>query len=111
MRWPGVVPAGSTPDLLANNVDIAPTMLALGGAPAPAPESMDGRSLLAALRTNRYKYIRYAELEGMDELYDLQADPDELHNLLPDRAPAGVREELSVRLNRMLKASSDPARR
>jgi arylsulfatase A-like enzyme len=113
-------------------------MLELGGAPIPA--SMDGRSLLRALRhdatdirdellieyysdtefprlkgmgykavrTDRYKYIRYDELTGMDELYDLQADPHELRNLLPDNAPAGVRDELSARLDRLLKRPVAP---
>jgi arylsulfatase A-like enzyme len=28
-----------------------------------------------ALRTDRYKYIRYTELVGVDELYDLAQDP------------------------------------
>ncbi len=134
VRYPGVVPAASSPNALASNVDMAPTMLELAGAPVPA--SMDGRSLMRALRnepavirdemlieyysdtefprlkgmgykavrTDRYKYIRYNELSGMDELYDLQADPHELHNLLPDAAPPGVREDLSARLDRMLAA-------
>ncbi len=35
-----------------------------------------------AVRTERYKYIDYLELDGMDELYDLQADPYELDNLI-----------------------------
>ncbi len=132
VRYPGVVPAGVKPNALASNVDIAPTMLELGGATIPA--TMDGRSLLRALRndttairdellieyysdtefprikgmgykalrTDRYKYIRYDELTGMDELYDLQADPHELRNLLPDNAPAGVRDDLSARLDRLL---------
>ena len=132
VRYPGVVPAGVKPNALASNVDIAPTMLELGGAAVPA--TMDGRSLLRAwrndsttirddlliefysdtefprvkgmgykaVRTDRYKYIRYEELRGMDELYDLQADPYELRNLLPDRAPAGVRDDLSARLDRLL---------
>ena len=132
VRYPGLVRAGSRPDALASNVDIAPTMLALGGAPAPA--SMDGRSLMSALRndpamirdellieyysdrefarltgmgykairTARHKYIRYTEQVGMDELYDLQADPHELTNLLPDRAPAGLRDSLAGRLDRLL---------
>ena len=38
----------------------------------------------------------------MDELYDLEADPAELDNLLPDRAPAGVLEDLTARLERLL---------
>ena len=28
-----------------------------------------------------YKYIRYIYKDYLDELYDLQADPDELYNL------------------------------
>jgi N-acetylglucosamine-6-sulfatase len=132
VRYPGVVPAGARPTALASNVDIAPTMLALGN--APVPTTMNGFSLLRALRnepaviredllieyysdtefkrlngmgykavrTDRYKYIRYDSLRGMDELYDLQSDPHELNNLLPDRAPVGVREELSTRLTRLL---------
>ena len=30
-----------------------------------------------AARTERHKYIQYRELKGMDELYDLEADPFE----------------------------------
>lgn len=132
VRYPAVVPAGVTPEGLSGNVDIAPTMLALAG--APIPSHMDGHSLLPllqgsaaqsrdellieyysdtefprlkgmgykAIRTDRYKYIRYVELSGMDELYDLQADPFELDNLLPGRAPAALVEELSRRLDRLL---------
>ncbi len=33
-----------------------------------------------AVRTERYKYISYTDLEGMDELYDLEKDPYELKN-------------------------------
>ncbi len=35
-----------------------------------------------ALRTDRYKYIHYKSLEGMDELYDLRDDPYEMKNLI-----------------------------
>ena len=34
-----------------------------------------------AVRTERYKYIRYKELQGMDELYDLKSDPYEMKSL------------------------------
>ncbi|MDA0330059.1 MAG: sulfatase-like hydrolase/transferase [Gemmatimonadetes bacterium] len=132
VRYPARIRAGSTPDALASNVDIAPTMLELGGAAVPA--NMDGRSLVAvldddastvrddflveyysdtvfprlqgmgykAVRTDRYKYIRYEELVGMDELYDIEADPFELDNLLPDRAPAGVVDDMAARMERLL---------
>ena len=132
VRYPAMFEAGSRPTVLASNVDIAPTMLALGG--AQTPEGLDGVSLLPAvqgaaeqvrdgvlveyytdsvfgrlqnmgykaLRTPRWKYIRYGELEGMDELYDLEADPFELDNLLPGRAPAGVLDELNAQLDAQL---------
>jgi N-acetylglucosamine-6-sulfatase len=35
-----------------------------------------------AVRTERHKYIDYLELPGMDELYDLEADPFERNNLI-----------------------------
>ena len=52
-----------------------------------------------AVRTVRYKYIRYDALTGMDELYDLRADPSELTNLLPDRAPPGVLADMGARMH------------
>jgi arylsulfatase A-like enzyme len=132
VRYPALAKAGSRPRALASNVDMAPTLLALAG--APIPSAMDGRSLLSAfttdsasvrddllieyysdtefprlqgmgykaVRTARYKFIRYDELRDMDELYDLQVDPYELDNLLPDRAPTGVVVDLSRRLDQLL---------
>lgn len=136
VRYPGVVAAGVTPDALASNVDIAPTLLDLGR--AAIPTTIDGRSLMPALRgnaaairdellieyysdtefprlngmgykavrTDRYKFIRYDALVGMDELYDLQTDPHELRNLLPNAAPPGVYDSMTARLNRLLSASA-----
>lgn len=134
VRYPAMVRGGTKPRALASNVDIAPTLLALGGAAIPA--SMDGRSLLPALgakvatvredllieyysdtefprlkglgykavRTDRYKFVRYTELEGMDELYDLRNDPHELHNLLPGKVSPEVLADLNARLDRLLAA-------
>jgi N-acetylglucosamine-6-sulfatase len=43
-----------------------------------------------AVRTDRWKYIHYLELDGMDELYDLKSDPYEMKNLIanPQSLPA-----------------------
>jgi N-acetylglucosamine-6-sulfatase len=94
------------------NVDMAPTMLELGGAKA-LPE-MQGRSIIPlfkgsvknwrtsflseyfeepqnkrvpswqAVRNDQWKYIHYTGLEGMDELYDLKKDSGEMKNLIHD---------------------------
>ena len=54
-----------------------------------------------AVRTERYKYIRYVELTGMDELYDLQADPYELDNLFGPERGREVLPELQGELLRL----------
>ena len=47
-------------------------------------------------RTRDYKYVR--RLYEQDELYDLRADPGELHNRIDDPALAGVLAQLKERL-------------
>ncbi|HEX8352370.1 MAG TPA: sulfatase [Pyrinomonadaceae bacterium] len=126
LRYPRLAAAGRTVDALTLNIDVAPTLLDLAGA-GPLEEAQ-GRSLTPllrgvragwresflaeyflekvapraptwqAVRTSRWKYISYAGLEGMDELYDLQGDPQETRNLFNDPAAredlARMREEL-----------------
>ncbi len=67
-----------------------------------------------AVRTERYKYIRYEELRGMDELYDLERDPHEMRNLLATGGEGSdgdssrirrLRERLDERLDAMLAES------
>lgn len=41
-----------------------------------------------AVRNERWKYIHYFELEGMDELYDLKSDPYEMKNLIHEPTSA-----------------------
>jgi arylsulfatase A-like enzyme len=113
MRFPKMIKAGSQPKEMTLNVDIAPTLLELGG--ANIPDSMQGRSLVPVLKGNTrnwreavfleyfvdrqyprfpkwqavssgdWKYIHYPEVEGMDELYDLESDPHELENLVDSK--------------------------
>jgi N-acetylglucosamine-6-sulfatase len=109
MRAPGVE-GGTVIEQVVANIDVAPTMLEAAGLRAPG--GLDGRSMLPllregdapwrtellyeyfwernfpqtptvhALRGDRYKYIRYHGLWDVDELYDLQEDPDEAQNLI-----------------------------
>lgn len=55
-----------------------------------------------AVRDERYKYVRYRELEGMDELYDLQLDPFELKNLIDSKSSRGVRARMERELDALL---------
>jgi choline-sulfatase len=54
-----------------------------------------------AVRTPRWKFIRYNALEDMDELYDLQSDPYEMHNLIHKLNLQPVRQELKSELDRL----------
>lgn len=101
---------GQRRDEMVLSIDLAPTILALAG--APIPEQMQGESLLPliqgyqtswrreffyehlfgppripaseAVRDQRFKYIRYVQSDPLyEELYDLEADPHEARNLAP----------------------------
>ena len=50
------------------------------------------------MRGQRWKYIRYQELSGADELYDLENDPYEMTNLIDDPK---AREQLSKMRERL----------
>ena len=58
-----------------------------------------------ALRTERYKYIHYTELSGMNELYDLRTDPYEMHNLMDDDDSQATVKQLRAELEKFLRPS------
>ncbi len=133
IRYPPRVKSGVARDEFALNIDLAPTLLDLAG--APVPDSMQGRSLAPLLKGERprwrnsflieyysdkvfprilkmgykavrnrgWKYIRYLEIEGMDELYDLRADPFEMKNLIDEPRSRKARDEMKKELDRLLK--------
>lgn len=116
---------GSVVHELALNVDVAPTLLEL--VRQPVPPTMQGRSVVPLLqgqkpadwrtdffyehncgtkiippsegvRAERWKYLRWMGTEPpVEELYDLQADPDERHNLAGDPNRAGLLKRLRGR--------------
>jgi N-acetylglucosamine-6-sulfatase len=52
------------------------------------------------IRSTRYKYIQYMELENMDELYDLEVDPYELNNVIQHPDYQEIVEELKLKLKK-----------
>jgi arylsulfatase A-like enzyme len=129
VRYPGHIPAASVCDKFVQNIDFAPTMLDYAG--AAAPPVMQGASMRGLLegkgdplrtsvyyhyyeegtehhvaahygvRTDRYKLIRfYSEVKAW-ELYDLQDDPHELHNVYDDPKYAPVVADLTAQLDRL----------
>jgi len=55
-----------------------------------------------AVRSDRYKYIHYLDLNDMDEFYDLQEDPYELHNLIDDPDVINALNEMKAELEKLL---------
>jgi N-acetylglucosamine-6-sulfatase len=112
MRYPKAIKAGTRIDEMVLGIDMAPTMLSLAGVEVPGDiegssitplwegkgEGWRDRFLIEyysdkvfprmdrmgyqAIRTDGWKYVRYRELEGMDELYDLGTDAYEMTNLI-----------------------------
>jgi arylsulfatase A-like enzyme len=64
-----------------------------GGTPAAVTRGFPDARTTIGLRTARYKLVRWAS--GVVELYDLQHDPNELHNLVRDPAYSHLRDELT----------------
>jgi N-acetylglucosamine-6-sulfatase len=125
-RCPELFPGGSVVEEVVANLDIAPTLLAAAGLEAPPDlQGMDALPLaqgkdipwrkellyeyywernfpqtptVHALRQDRYKYIHYHGVWDIDELYDLQSDPDEADNLIFSPGHQGIVEALNARL-------------
>jgi len=123
---PSLIKPGTRIKQMVQNIDIAPTIL--GAAGLKAPDYMDGQSFLPLLagkeikwrdavfyeyywewnypqtptvhgvRTDRYKYMHYHGIWDIDELYDLQNDPEEMYNLIDSEE----HQELVKKLNNMV---------
>jgi len=135
VRWPARIKPGTVSEGMVLNVDFAPTLLAAASLDVPA--DMQGRSFLPlfsgqvpedwrtsmyyryyhypqhhrvqphyGVRTERYKLIYFNKLDQW-ELYDLQADPHELHNVYADPAYADRVRQLKAELYRLKKELKD----
>lgn len=132
IRFPPLIRPGSIVDEFALSIDLAPTLLELAGTtsrqrmdghslvPLLKGPAADWRSSFLvqyntdtvfprvramgyrAIRTKRWKFIRYLELDGMDELYDLQTDPYEMTNVVGLEDSREVVKRLNQELNALL---------
>ena len=121
MHCPEVIDGGSVIKKVVANIDVGPTLLEAAGLSTPG--HMDGRSFwqllyeyfwernyphtptLHAVRGERFKYIRYHGLWDTNELYDLQADPDETTNLIFEPEHQETVAKLNKRLFELLAKS------
>jgi arylsulfatase A-like enzyme len=55
-----------------------------------------------AVRTARHKYIKYRELQGMDELYDLDTDPYEETNIVDRSDARETLQQMQAELRRLI---------
>jgi arylsulfatase A-like enzyme len=120
---PGISIPGSRCDQPVSLLDIYPTLLELAG--LPAREDLDGKSLVPfirdpalkwpdrpaimtmgkgnnAVRSQRWRYIRYAD--GTEELYDHENDPWEWNNL----ALLGQYDDVMAEHRKYLEALNKP---
>jgi arylsulfatase A-like enzyme len=138
VRYHKLVKPGTVRNEFALNIDLAPTLLELAGVAVPSTMQgqslvplLDGKrpawrnSFLIeyysdrvfprmaqmgykAVRNERWKYIHYLELEGMDELYDLKTDPYEMKNLIHQPEAQKALTEMKQEMERLLKEKSNP---
>lgn len=136
VSWPGVVGPAQVDCKPLSHIDVVPTILDFFAIPVPA--IMPGRSLLTRLESprshdprpvfmgfNRFnvhisgdmipiravfdgRYKLVINLLQADELYDLQADPAELHNFIGDQKVRPVAERLHGLIAQEMQRTHDP---
>jgi arylsulfatase A-like enzyme len=135
IRYPPRIAGGETLGRMALNLDLAPTLLDL--VQIPAPRHLQGKSLMTlvanphapwrtdwlyeyyeypgneqvkpcrGVRTERYKYIHYFTAPEEFELYDLETDPAEMHNLHGDPHHDDLVRRLAARLEELRRETGD----
>lgn len=135
LRYPEKIQAGTVKEEMVLDTDIAPTFLDLAG--VTVPDRMQGRSVInlargevtewrkdwlyhfyeypepgyvqphRGIRTERFKLIHYYRKPQKFELYDLQADPGELHNLYGIAEYAAAQSQLWKRLTELRQEVGD----
>jgi arylsulfatase A-like enzyme len=136
IRYPSLIPAGTVRDEMVLNIDAPATLLELAGLQvAPTMQGRSflplarGQSVAdwrrdwlyeyyeypgfenvrphRGVRTERYKYIHFFLEPQEYELYDLEADPEEDHNLYGNPAYEQLTARLRARLEELRQETGD----
>jgi uncharacterized sulfatase len=136
IRWPGVVKPGTEIREMVSNIDTFPSVLGMLKVPPPEKYKQDGKDFSPLLRgekvawrdavfgqydlhnaglaymrsihTPRWNLVRHHYASGLDELYDLENDPDELVNLYNNPKNAKTRDDLQRQLLEWQRSIDDP---
>ncbi len=130
VRWPGVTKPGSVDTHMVSNIDLPETFLEIAGVPVPpdmqgrslvpllkgeyvpdwrksfyyhyyeGPPAVHKVARHYGVRTPTHKLIYYYQKDEW-ELFDLELDPYELHNVYNDPRYARVVKELKAELKRL----------
>lgn len=122
---------------MALNIDVPQTIADLAG--VKAPDTWQGKSLMPivtqetntidrdtiliehlwdfepippseGVRTKKWKYFRYVNDKSLEELYDLEKDPQEVKNLIGKKKYKEVADKLRAKLEELIKKNSDEYR-
>ena len=138
IRWPGVTQPGTVIEETTSNLDWFPTFCKIAGVELPEDLTIRGRDIspllkgqkvewdndlycefsqhhyttthLRAYRTPQWKLVRDFLNPGKDELYHLEADPDEAKNLIDSTDPKvlAVKKDLNQKLAAKMWEIKDP---
>jgi len=129
------VQKGAVVEEIVQNIDIGPTILDIAGVPVPSNMDgrsflplLEGEEIdwgvdtiyyeyfwerpfpqtptVYAVRTNRYKFIRYHGVWDINELFDLQEDPHEMRNLIRSPEHQTIARDLNAALFRWLERTN-----
>ena len=131
VQCPAIIDGGSVVEQVVANIDIAPTVMEAMGLKKPphmdgqsflplaqGKTSLPWRDYFLyvyyweqnypqtpthfSLRGSQFKYTTYYGVWDTDELFDIQADPDEQNNLIHDPAYAKTKQQMQDRLYSMM---------
>jgi arylsulfatase A-like enzyme len=139
IRYPGIITPGTIVNKMVVNIDFAPSLLEMAG--APIPNDMQGKGFLGlvkagqkaaswrdamyyhyyeypephrvsphfGIRTEQYKLIRYYGPANNWELFDLKADKAEMKNIYGLRENQSIVKKLFLQLKELIHQYKDTA--